>query len=398
MRPMRYRNYRLYWVGYFVSNAGSWMQSVAQGLLILNLGGSALALGAVGLTRALPLLALSFFGGALADRIDRRYLLFASNLFQGLSALALALLTAIGVVQVWHVLALSALSAVCNAFEHPARQAMIPSLVDRQDMMGAIVLNSIAFNGASVFGPSVAAVCLPFIGLTGCFVVNGISFVSVLWACWAMDLPKVEAPSVSRTIAADLRQGLRFVLAAPVILALLLTSAWVSFFARGFSQFMPVVAFNVLHTTDRGFALLSTAPGVGTIIFSLLLASLGDYQGKGRLLVRCALGTSVFLVLFAWTPWFWLSYLFMIVCGGCSTSFMSVCNTLLHTITPTEMRGRVMSLYTMMAMAMMPLGQFPMGAAVEWIGVSWALTVGAVIAVVALAVAVLYRSDMASLP
>jgi MFS family permease len=384
-RPMRHRNYLLYWLGFIVSNAGSWIQSVAQGWLVYEISDSAAWLGAIGFVRAFPLIILPMFGGALADRFDKKKILYATQGVQMLSAVILGVLTTIHVVQVWHVIALSTLSAAAQAFDNPTRQALVPNLVDKEDLHAAISLNAIAFNGAAVFGPSLAGVFVPWVGLDGCFYINAISFGAVFLALGMMDFPAQVRKTHRQSMLKDLSEGLRFIFAQPVIMALTVMAAAASFFARPYQQFILVFAKDVLEGKIGLAGLMQSAPAMGTIIFMLAVASLGNIQWKGKLLVGSGLAFCVAMIGFAWSRNVWLSLLLLVVVGGLNMTWQTTLNTLLQTNTPDEMRGRVMASYTITALAMMPFGQGPMGYAIDMMGPERALTVGAVLSLLVIA-------------
>ena len=379
-RPMRHRNYLFYWLGFLISNAGAWIQSVAQGWLVYEISGSAAWLGAIGFVRAFPLIFLSLIGGTVADRFPKKRILYITQTVQTLSALALGVLTYVGVVQVWHVIALSTLSATAQAFDQPARNSLVPNLVSKEDLHAAISLNAIAFNGAAIFGPSMTGILVPLVGLAGCFFINAVSFAAVFLALALMEFPPHQQRKREQSMLADLMDGLRFVKDTPVILALISMAAVTSFFARPYQQFIPVFAKDVLHGEIGLAGLMQSAPALGTVVFMLAVASLGNIQWKGKLLVGAGLGFTVGLMAFAWSGTPALSLGLLVLVGGCNMTWQTTINTLLQTNVHDEMRGRVMACYTITALAMMPLGQGPMGAAVEQFGPQTALTAGAVIA------------------
>lgn len=379
MQVMRHRNYRLYWTGFLISNSGAWIQSIAQGWLVYDISGSAAWLGAVGFARAFPLIFLSLLGGTVADRYPKRRILYITQSVQMINALILGTLTALGLVEVWHVIALSTLSATAQAFDQPARQSLVPRLVGKEDLHRAISLNAIAFNGAALFGPSLTGLLVPWIGLAGCFFINALTFGSVFVALAMMDFPAhVERPR-HQSMRADLMDGLRFVGRSPVILALISMAAVNSFFARPYQQFIAVFAKDVLGG-DIGLAgLMGSAPALGTVLFMVAVASAGDFKRKGRLLIGSGVAFTLTLIAFAWSKNVYLSLGLLVLIGGFNMTWQTTLNTLLQTNVEDEMRGRVMSTYTITALAMMPLGQGPMGMSVDRFGPEVALTLGAAI-------------------
>lgn len=377
---LRHRNYMLYWFGFLVSNAGAWIQSVAQGWLVYDLSNSAAWLGTVGFVRAFPLIFLSLIGGTVADRLPKRRILYVTQTVQMISATLLGTLTLLGHIQVWHVVLLSAVSACAQAFDQPARHALVPHLVPRHNLHAAISFNSIAFNGAALFGPSLTGVLVPLIGFAGCFYVNAVSFVAVFIALALMEFPP-HAPGGGKTsIFEDLRAGLSFIGHNQVILALISMAAVTSFFARPYQQFITVFARDVVHGDVGTAGLMQAAPALGTVIFMLAIASATNIQWKGKLLLGAGILFPASLIAFSWSTNLYVSLALLVLVGGLNMTWQTTLNTLLQTNVGDEMRGRVMSAYTMTALAMMPLGQGPMGMAFDYLGPSLALTLNALIA------------------
>ncbi|MGH2401026.1 MAG: MFS transporter, partial [bacterium] len=229
--PLRHRNFRLLWTGLIVSNTGSWMQFVALGYLIDRLTQSPLYLGVLAATQAVPRIVFSMLGGAMADRIDRRRLLFATNLFLMTTATLLAMLTLTGRIQIWQVLVIAGLNSLVQSFDMPARHSMVPSLVDEREVLNAISLNSVAFNGAGIFGPSIGGVLIAAVGEGGCFVVNAASYLGTLSALAMMDAPPQEAVARVR-LSEDLREGFGLLRQHRHLLLFLMAVAALSFFGR----------------------------------------------------------------------------------------------------------------------------------------------------------------------
>jgi len=377
-RVLRHRNFRLFWFGFLFSNAGNWMQNVAQGWLVYQISGSAVWLGMIGITKAVPLILLAMLGGAVADRFDKRRTLFVTLTMNMGGSLLLGFLTLFGLIQVWHVLVISTVAACAQAFEQPTRQSLVPTLVDKKDLHAAISLNAIAFNGAAAFGPSLTGVLVPIIGLAGCFFVNTASFATIFFALLKMEFPPVLRSSTRvQSVRADVVEGVRYVLRSPVVLAIVSMAALNSFLARPYHQFLTVFAADVF-AGDVGLAgLMQAAPSVGTILFMLVIASLHNVQFKGKLLVIAGVGFSLSLMAFAWAPERWSALLLLVLVGGFNMTFMTTANTLLQANVTDGMRGRVMAVYVITAMALMPLGQGPMGFSVDKLGPQGAVTLGA---------------------
>lgn len=377
--PLRHRNFRLLWTGLLVSNAGNWMQMVAQNWLVLELSNNPFYLGLMGFARAVPLVILSLVGGAVADRLDRRRVLFFTQGIMTLQSVTLAALAYTGLVEVWHVILLSAVNAAAFAFDQPSRHSLMPDLVPREDLLAALSLNAIAFNGASVFGPSLAGPVVALVGIPGAFVINAVSYGAIVIALFLMQVPPRTVPP-RRGVWQELLAGLRYVRDHRVILGILGMGTVTSLFARPFNQFVSVFARDVLGQGVGGYGLLQSAPGLGTILFSLYMARRGDRGDKGRVLLWSGLAFTGFLVAFALSPWYPLSWLLLVILGGLNTTFMTHANTLIQENSDPAVRGRVISLYTLTALATMPLGQMPMGALVRAVGAPMAVSLLALVA------------------
>lgn len=376
---LRNRNYMLYWFGFLVSNAGAWIQAVAQGWLVYDISNSAAWLGTVGFVRAFPLIILSLIGGTVADRLPKRRILYVTQTVQMLSAAILGTLTLMGHIEVWHVVLVSAVSACAQAFDQPARHSLVPQLVPKYNLHAAISFNSIAFNGAALFGPSLTGVLVPLIDFAGCFYVNAISFAAVFIALALMEFPPHNPGGGKTSMLQDLMAGLSFIRHSPVILALISMAAVTSFFARPYQQFITVFARDVVQGDVGTAGLMQAAPALGTVIFMLVIASATNIQWKGKLLLGSGILFSIGLIAFSWSSNLYLSLALLVVVGGLNMTWQTTLNTLLQTNVEDDMRGRVMSAYTMTALAMMPLGQGPLGMAFDRLGPSLALTLNAVI-------------------
>lgn len=399
MRVMRHRNFSLYWFGFLVSNAGAWIQSVAQGWLVYDISDSAAWLGAIGFVRAFPLILLSLIGGAVADRFPKRRILYITQTVMLTTSLILGTLTHLGLIQVWHVVLLSAISAAAQAFDQPTRHALLPRLVERSEMHAAISLNAIAFNGAALFGPSLTGVLVPLIGMAGCFYVNAASFAAIFVALALMDFPPHESSARQQTMIQDVREGLSFIAHSPVILALISMAAVTSFFARPYQQFLTVFAKDVVHGGIGVAGVMMAAPSLGTVIFMLIIASMSDIQWKGKLLLGSGFVFTLGLIAFSWSPNLYLSLVLLVIVGGSAMTWQTTLNTLLQSNVEDYMRGRVMAAYTITAMAMMPLGQGPMGLTFDALGPSAALTLGAGVSLAWIIYMGLYRvKQIAALP
>jgi MFS family permease len=390
MIALRKRNFRLYWLGQAISNTGNWMQVVALGWFVLQIAGSPIALGLLGLAQFLPILVLSLAGGMLADRFTRLHLLLVTQSAAMLLAFLLTLLALMDKPPLWSLLLVAALAAMVTAIDNPARQAFLSDLVGKDLLLNAIALNASVYNGAAVIGPSLAGLLLLRVGATGCFLLNALSFLAVLIALTMIAIsrqpgipenvvaPLAGARSIAGAqplsgaeplnntkpiagaqphinIAASLRE-FGSLPQAPAILAILGIAAAASLLGRPYLLLMPAFARTVQHIGPQGLGIMVAASGLGSLLGALLLASLRSSKRLEGLLMITGISFGLALLIFALTPAFLFATLTLLGCGAGATMTMMVANTLLQTQAPTSMRGRVMSLYTLIAAGFTPLG------------------------------------------
>lgn len=381
-------DFRRLWFGSLVSNIGSWMQLIGSGWLVLQLTNSPFWLGLVSFTSAIPILGFSLFAGVIADRVDRRRLLMVTQGSAGVFALILAILTSLGIVNIGQILAITFVTATAMAFNMPAWQAMIPDLVGKERLMNAVGLNSAAYNGAAVIGPAVAGVTVSVFGVATCFYLNAVSYLAVLWALWCIRTPCAGADCTS-SVRDSLGAGVRYIRTHRIVFALFFLATVASLLARPYMQLMPVFARTVLHGGPSTYGVLMAANGIGALIGALVTAALESIQRKGLLLLGSMAGFGVALIAFAVAHQFVLAVLFLTLVGGGTTLYMGATNTLLQTTVPDDVRGRIMSIYSMIAAGIMPVGGLLLGAAASMTGnISLVVAIGSA-AVIASAVALL---------
>lgn len=381
LRALRHRNYRLFFIGQLISLIGTWMQMVAQSWLVYRLTGSSLLLGTVGFASQIPVFLLAFLGGAAADRYNRHRVVIATQAAAMVLAFALSILTLTGAVQVWHIVVLAALLGVVNAFDMPARQAFVVALVEKDDLMNAIALNSSIFNGARVLGPSIAGVVIAAIGEGWCFFANGVSYIAVITCLLLMKVAWRGSEAGRGSGVRDLLEGFVYVRHTPPIRALLLLIALVSMVGMPYSVLMPIFADRILGGGPRGLGILMGATGVGALAGAMSLAVRPGTGGLGRLVGYAGAGFGAGLILFSLSRWFWLSALFLLPVGYCLIVTMGATNTLIQTMVPDRLRGRVMALHVMMFMGMAPFGSLLAGALAEPLGAPATVALGAVLCV-----------------
>jgi MFS family permease len=393
-RSLKHRNFRLFVSGQAISLVGTWMQNVAQSWLVYRLTGSALLLGWIGFLSQAPVFLLAPLGGMVADRSVRHRLVIATQTAQMILAFALAALTLGGTVRVWHVGVLAALGGMVSAFDLPARQSFLVEMVGREDLANAIALNSTLFNGARAVGPAVAGVVVAAIGEGWCFLVNGLSFLAVIAGLCLMSLPPRRARAETGSPRRDLIEGMRFAWRSAPIRSLLLLVGAVSLFGAPYTILMPVFAARTAPGGPRTLGVLMGAVGIGAIAGAVSLAMRLSVRGLGRWAARAAAGLGAALVLFAASRWLWLSAPVLVVVGFTMMVQMAAVNTLLQSMVPDLLRGRVMALYAMMNMGMTPFGALLLGALAHGAGAGPAVAAGGAACLVA---ALFFRARLPAL-
>jgi MFS family permease len=381
LRALRHRNFQLFFSGQLISLVGTWMQNVAQAWLVYRMTGSALLLGAVGFSNQIPVLLFAPIGGTTVDRVNRQRLVIATQTVSMILAAVLAWLTLSRRVEVWHIFVLAALLGVVNAFDIPGRQAFLIDMVGREDLMNAIALNSSMFNGARVVGPAVAGILIAKIGEGWCFAANAISYIAVIVGLLLMNVRCPLRSNIS-SLLADIAEGFRWANSVKVIRALLLLIGLISLVGMPYTILMPVFADKILHGGARGLGILMGATGVGALLGALTLASKTGVKGLGRLAAWSCGGFGIGLILFSFSRWFWLSTALLLPVGYSVMLQMASTNTLIQTMVPDQLRGRVMALYSMMFMGMAPFGALLGGALAHRMGAPTAVAVGGIACVV----------------
>lgn len=360
--------FRWYFSGQLVSLSGTWMQSVAQQIVVYNLTGSQLALGLVACAQGLPALILTPFAGVLVERLPRRRILLGTQITLMLLALSMALLMFAGTLQLWHIIVLSLGIGVANALDAPARLSFLVEMVGHEDLPSSIVLNSIMFNTARIFGPALGGVALATVGPEWCFLLNGLSFLAVIVSLAVMRLRPVKVASRKGGMLRPLLDGLRFARRHEAIAPLLVLSALASSFGLTFVVLIPPFADTVLRNTEIGTSALLTAQGIGALFASAFVAWANRRGMRGRLLVTGAILGPVAVMLMAVTTTLPLAALLVGLAGFAFVCQFVLQNTLIQTIVPDEYRGRVLSLYTLSFFGLSPFGSLIIGTTAQAIG------------------------------
>jgi MFS family permease len=403
-RALKHRNYQLWFFGQGLSLIGTWMQTMAQQVLVYRMTGSATALGIVSFMGVVPLVPFALWGGSLSDRIPKRRLLLITQSLMLLQALILGVLTTTGLVQIWHVYMMAFLLGAFKAVDMPARQSFVVEMVEgREDLTSAIGLNSAMHNGARTLGPALAGMLVALMGEGPAFLANGLSFLAVIGSLLFMsDVPQQqETRPAEAHVLVHMAEGLRFVWGHQTLLVLMTLVAVSSFLSRPYQTLMPVFADVTLKASAQPvigllcngehawlncqapealpLGLLLSAVGLGAIIGAFLVASLPDRAPRGRILTAGNLAFPLFLLLFVSSHSFPVSLLVMLLVGLSHVFQNSLANTLLQMHSPDALRGRVMSLYFLVSHGMTQLGGLQAGYTADWLSAPIAVGAGGVL-------------------
>jgi len=380
LRALSHRNYKLFFSGQSISLIGTWMTRIATSWLVYRLTGSALLLGVVGFAGQIPSFLLAPFAGVLVDRWNRHRLLVATQVLALLQSLALAILALTGIVQIWHVIALSVFQGLINAFDMPARQAFVVEMIEKRgDLANAIALNSSMVNAARLLGPSIGGVIIAAVGEGWCFMIDAISYLAVIASLLAMKItPRMTKESKQTKMLQQLGEGFRYAIGFAPIRNVLLLLALVSLVGMPYTVLMPVFANEILHGGPNTLGLLMAASGVGALAGAMLLAARKSVLGLGKYIPLTAGAFGAGLIAFSFSRVIWLSLLLMIVTGLGFMIQMAASNTVLQTIVDEDKRGRVMSFYMMAFMGTAPFGSLLAGSVAERIGAPHTLLFGGI--------------------
>lgn len=377
LRGLRYRNYRLFFIGQGISLIGTWMQQLAMSWLVYRLTNSAFMLGVVGFSNQIPAFVLTPFGGVLADRVNRHRVLLVTQTLSMLQAFVLTALVFTRTVEVWHIVALGVFIGCVNAFDIPTRQSFLLDMIEsREDLGNAIALNSSMFNAARLVGPAIAGLVIAVAGEGVCFLLNGLSFLAVLAALLAMRIKPQKIENQHANPLHGLREGVRYAFTFTPIRSILLLVALASVMGIPYSTLMPIFARDVLHGGSHTQGFLMSAVGLGALTGALFLASRKSVRGLGKIIAASAGLFGAGLIVFSFSRMLWLSLLAMSLTGFGMMVQMASCNTVLQTLADDDKRGRVISLYATAFMGMMPFGSLLAGTVAKIIGAPHTLLIG----------------------
>jgi MFS family permease len=378
-RALRHRNFRLYFTGQLVSLIGTWMQSVAQGWLMHRLTSSAFMLGLLGFCQFMPVMLFSLWAGVVADRVDKRKLLLITQTVAMLQAVALAALTTLHLVQPWMVLALAVVFGAFNAFDLPARQSYLVELVGKDDLSNGIALNSAAFNTARIIGPAFAGILVATVGEGGCFWLNAVSYLAVLYSLWRINAaPRIDETRTQDALA-NMREGVRYAWTTPPIRNLLLLLGVTAGLGFQYMILLPVYTRDILKAGPNVYGLLVSAFGVGSLISAVMMTRRLDRWALRRNLLIGLASAGIGMGTFAWSRALPLTVAMGFLSGFGLILYVASTNTLLQQTTEDRFRGRIMSLYTLMFVGTAPLGALASGAIAQRFGAPSATSLSAVV-------------------
>lgn len=377
---LRHYNFRLFWMGATVSNLGNWMQTVGQNWLIISLTGSPFMLGLVNFIANSPTLLLSLFGGVVADRNSRRAVLLITQNIMALLVLIMAILTFFNLINVWLVLALALGIGIVQAFNSPAYQTIMLDMVGKDDLMNAIALNSIQFNLTRIIGPSIAGLLVSVVGVAICFFINALSFMAVIAALLLIKIPPAMPRQGKNSALSEIKESLGYLRGDPILLALLVITSALSVFALPYLNLLPVFVTKVFHMGADSYGLLLTGVGVGALSGAFLLAKISsNLRHAGRYIFGGLLVLIVAMLGLGLSANFIVSMVILAFCGGAMVISNATINTVVQTNLPDNLRGRVLSVWTLCTMGLMPIGNLQSGTVAEAFGAPFAMIVNAVI-------------------
>jgi MFS family permease len=382
--PFRFKDFRLLWSGLLVSNLGTWMQFTALGYYVASLAPNgrvgALDIGLLGAARAVPVLILSPLAGVVADRYPRRLVLFVTNGCTSFLSFMLFALVATNHAPLWTLMITSGLQAATQSFDAPARQSWVPLMVPREYVGGAIGLNSVAFNAPSVVGPPLAGLLIAGIGVAPCFLVNALTTLAVVVALVFMH-PAPPSSTRRGNVFAAIAEGVRFLMRHPVLRWIVLMLVVASLTYRPYNFLLPAYAVHVIHTDAKGLGWLMAASGVGAIAGAFFTAATGG-ERRGSIWLFSSMLAALGVGALGLTVHFGLASAFLVVVGLATMSFIGSSNILLQTLAPDDMRGRAISVYSMILLGLVPLGSLITGALATWLELRWTFVLGGAISVV----------------
>ena len=378
-RSLKYRNFRLFFGGQSISLIGTWIQRIAMPWLVYDISNSVVLLGIVGFAGQIPTFLLASYAGVIVDRRNRYYIIIATQILAMIQALTLAILVFTGVIQVWHILVLSMVLGLINAFDMPSRQSFMIEMVEKKEDLGnAIALNSTMVNGARLLGPSIAGVLIAITGEATCFLINGLSYIVVIYSLLRMKIIPKERIRKTTKVLFELKEGFKYTFGFKPIKYIILLLALVSLMGMPYAVLMPVYAKEILHGSSNTFGFLMGASGLGALSGALYLASRRNAAGLEKIIPFSAAVFGVGLILLSLSRAFWLAAVVMIITGAGMMLVMASSNTVIQTVIDDNKRGHVMSFYAMSFFGTAPFGSLIAGSLAKILGTPATLAIGGV--------------------
>jgi MFS family permease len=376
---LRHRSFRLLWLGLMISVAGTQMQTWALFWHIRTLTDQPIALGGVGVARILPIIGFSLIGGAIADRLDRRRVIFITQSIMALSALALAWFTLQGQITLWHIYLLTAVQAAAAAFDSPARQALVPNLVPAKDLPNAFSLQSIAFQTGSIVGPAMSGLVIAYLGQSDVYLINAISYLAVILALLMMGkIPQQVRNAGGRIVNREaIAEGIRYILGTPIILSTMLLDFFATFFSSA-NTLMPIFARDVLHVGAIEYGWMSAAQSIGAVVASLIISQLGQIRRQGPVFLVSVVAFGFATIGFGLSRSFLMAMIMLALIGASDSVSMIIRNTIRQLQTPDYLRGRMTSVNQIFFMGGPQLGEVEAGIAAQLLGAPLAVITGGV--------------------
>jgi MFS family permease len=374
---LKHRNFRLFFIGQCISLIGTWMQNIGQTWLVLQITHSALKLSIVTMMQFLPMMVFSLFAGTVIDRFSKRKVLIFTQTSMMILAIVLATLTYFNVVQYWHILVLALLLGIVNTLDMPTRQSYFIELVGRKDLMNAIALNSGIFNLARVVGPAIAGILIGLVGIPICFYLNALSFVAVIIGLFMIETPETSVVSERiesfKQVVDDIKDGLRYIKHTNIILVPLILIAVISLFAMNYSVLIPLFASQTLGQDATGYGFIMTCMGLGSFVGAMIIAARSQAGPKNRYMLIGALATCLFMAILGLEHSYLIACITVFAIGLSSIVFTALANSIIQLNSADPMRGRVMSVYTLVFLGVTPIGSLATGGLIEVIGISWTM-------------------------
>jgi MFS family permease len=382
---LKVRNYRLYFIGQAISLCGTWMQTIAQDWLVLKITGSGTQLGIVSALQFLPVLLLGPWGGVIADRFDKRKIMYVTQTASGILALILAALVTTGSVRIWMVYILALGLGLANTINNPAQQTFVPEMVGEDHLKNAVTLNVTEVNLARAVGPTLAGIIIATLGIAACFWINGISYIAVLVVLAMMRQSELRPGKIVQRAKGQLSEGLRYVMRSPILLDTLVMLTIIGTFTYEFSVSLPLLAQYAFHGGAGSYSALVAATGVGSVVGGLFSASRKNVTSK--MLIIAAAGFGITFSIAALMPTLLTAIIALFFVGVFSINFIAIGNTILQLESEPRMRGRVMALWSMAFLGSTPIGGPIIGWIGQYAGPRWAVGIGGIAAILAALIA-----------